>query len=148
MRLPRLFAIATLSFAAITLAGCASTPPMLAVPAATADGVLVNPEGITLYVYARDVADSGVSACNGDCAVKWPPFQSAAAGVAPEGYSLVLRPDGRKQWAFRGQPLYTWPEDQEPGDRYGDNYEGVWHVVKPGEPRVIRTVTAQDNDGY
>ncbi len=121
---------------------------MLDAPAATADGVLVNPKGLTLYTYDRDVADSGVSACTGDCAVKWPPFTVAAAGNPPAGYSMVRRIDGSTQWAFRGQPLYTWPEDQEPGDRYGDNYEGIWHVVEPGKPRVIRAAPASDNDGY
>ena len=133
--------------AVLAIAGCASAP-MLAVPAATADGVLVNPKGLTLYTYDRDVADSGVSACTGDCAVKWPPFTVAAAGTPPAGYSMIRRIDGSTQWAFRGQPLYTWPEDEEPGDRYGDNYEGIWHVVEPGKPRVIRTAPPSDNDGY
>lgn len=142
MRLSSVLLVATLA-----AAGCASAP-MLAVPAATLDGVLVNPKGLTLYTYDRDVADAGVSACLGDCAVKWPPFLAAKSGTAPAGYSFIRRVDGRTQWAFRGQPLYTWPEDQEPGERYGDNYEGVWHIVKPGEPRVVRTVAASDSDGY
>ncbi|RYF81728.1 MAG: hypothetical protein EOO29_09560 [Comamonadaceae bacterium] len=114
----------------------------------TSDGVLVTPQGLTLYTYARDVADGGVSACLADCTVKWPPFVAASLGTPPESYSLVRRQDGRAQWAFRGQPLYTWPEDQEPGDRYGDNYQGVWHIVKPGEPRIVRTPPPADNDGY
>jgi predicted lipoprotein with Yx(FWY)xxD motif len=36
------------------------------------------------------------------------------------GYSMIRRIDGSTQWAFRGQPLYTWPKDQKPGNRYGD----------------------------
>lgn len=136
-----------LGAAAFILAGCASQPQLQA-PAKTDDGLLVNLEGLTLYTYDRDVADSGVSSCTGQCAVKWPPLVAAAAGLAPAGYSLVRGDKGRMQWAFRGQPLYTWPEDQERGDKYGDNYEGVWHVVKPGEPRVIRTAPAADNEGY
>lgn len=142
------FSIVLALAATLAAAGCASTS-MLAPPAATADGVLVNPQGLTLYTYDRDIADSGVSACLGDCAVKWPPFLvTTASGTPPAGYSVIRRVDGRSQWAFRGQPLYSWPEDQEPGDRYGDNYQNVWHVVEPGKPRMIRTPPASDSDGY
>ena len=143
----RAFFSTLLLVATLAAAGCASTS-MLAVPTATADGVLVDPKGLTLYTYDRDIADSGVSACLGDCAVKWPPFLVATAGSPPADYSMIRRVDGRTQWAFRGQPLYTWPEDQEPGDRYGDNYQNVWHVVEPGKPRVIRAAPASDSDGY
>lgn len=111
------------------LAGCASmsggTPP-----AAMKGGMLVDAKGMTLYTFDRDAAGSGKSACNGDCAVKWPPLL-AKAGDKPMGdYTIVMRGDGRRQWAFKGKPLYLWPEDQEPGDKYGDNYNKVWHVVR------------------
>lgn len=111
------------------LAACASMSDAGA-PAMMRDGMLVNGKGITLYTFDRDQAGSGKSACNGDCAVKWPPHL-AAAGDQPHGdYTIVVRADGQRQWAFRGKPLYTWPEDQEPGDKYGDNYNKVWHVVR------------------
>ena len=84
--------------------------------------MLVNAKGMTLYTYDKDPANAGRSACNGDCAVKWPPVLAKDGARAGGDYSIVTRDDGRKQWAFRGKPLYTWPEDQEPGDKYGDNY--------------------------
>ena len=109
------------------LAGCASFSTNA--PVKATGGMLVNAKGLTLYTFDKDPA--GRSACNGDCAVKWPPVIATDGARAGGDYSIVTRDDGRKQWAFRGKPLYTWPEDQEPGDKYGDNYLKVWHVV-PG----------------
>ena len=111
------------------MAGCASMSTGSA-PAAMREGLLVNGQGLTLYTFDRDVAGSGKSVCNGDCAVKWPPHLAAAADRPAGDFTIVVRNDGKRQWAYRGKPLYTWPEDQEPGDQYGDNYNTVWHVVR------------------
>jgi predicted lipoprotein with Yx(FWY)xxD motif len=55
----------------------------------------------------------------------------ATAADQPQGaFTIVVRDDGRRQWAYRGKPVYTWPEDQEPGDKYGDNKLNVWHIIK------------------
>jgi predicted lipoprotein with Yx(FWY)xxD motif len=125
----RKFAIAALPV--LLLAACAtgmntaSAPPL-----AMKDGMLVNSKGLTVYTFDKDVPNSGKSACNGDCAVKWPPV-FAQAGDQPQGpYTIIVRDDGKRQWAYRGRPVYTWPEDQEPGDKYGDNYNKVWHVIR------------------
>jgi predicted lipoprotein with Yx(FWY)xxD motif len=76
-----------------------------AAPVKTADGALANSAGMTLYTFDKDVAGSGKSVCNDQCAALWPPLM-AEAGAQPEGgYSLVTRDDGSKQWAYKGQPL-------------------------------------------
>ena len=100
-------------------------------PAMTDGGKLVDAKRITLYTYDEDRKGTGKSVCNDVCAINWPPFL-VAGNAAPAGdYSVVKRDDGKAQWAFKGQPLYYWPEDQDPGDTYGDNYQNVWHIVKP-----------------
>lgn len=117
----------------VLLAACASLPeagPAHAAPATMKDGVLVDAHGMTLYTFDRDVRGSGRSACNGQCAVKWPPLLAGPTDTYQGAFSIIARDDGRRQWAYLGQPLYTWPEDQGPGDRYGDNYNKVWHVVR------------------
>jgi predicted lipoprotein with Yx(FWY)xxD motif len=111
------------------LAGCASAP-LAQAPAQMREGMLVNGQSLTLYTFDRDVAGSGKSVCNGDCAVKWPPHLAQASDAPTGDYTVVVRDDGRRQWAFKGKPLYTWPEDQEPGDKYGDNYAKVWHIAR------------------
>lgn len=114
---------------ALLLAGCASMDTASA-PATMREGVLVNAQGLTLYTFDRDVAGSGKSVCNDKCAVNWPPHPARASDKPRGDYTVVVRDDGSRQWAFKGKPLYTWPEDREPGDRYGDNYNKVWHVVR------------------
>ncbi|MDM0073905.1 hypothetical protein QTH90_05900 [Variovorax sp. J2P1-59] len=132
-------AVAGLALTLTLLAGCTTQPPSAPTAAKNvstvkvANGILVNDKGLTLYTFDKDAPNSGRSVCNGDCAVKWPPVM-AGEGVKPSGsLSVIARDDGRKQWAFKGQPLYTWPEDQEPGDVYGDNYNKVWHVIKTNQ---------------
>ena len=109
----------------------AAAPAMAGLPQKTKDGLGVTHQGLTVYTFDKDVANSGKSACNGDCAVKWPPVLATAADRPQGMYTIVVRDDGRRQWAYRGKPVYTWPEDQEPGDKYGDNKMNVWHVVRP-----------------
>lgn len=108
------------------LAGCATTAPVQ-----TSSGNLTNPAGMTLYVFDKDTADSGKSACNGDCAAKWPPLMATASDKANGNYSIVTRDDGSKQWAYKGKPLYLWFKDQKPGDTTGDGVNNVWHTAKP-----------------
>ena len=114
--------------AAATLAACAATGP--ADPARTVDGVLVNPAGMTLYTFDRDVGGSGKSVCNGQCAVNWPPLM--ASGDPPSAaWQIVTRDDGSKQWAYQGKPLYTWIKDTKPGDKTGDGFNNVWKIARP-----------------
>lgn len=116
----------------VFLMGCAT--PSANAPAMMKDGMMVDAKGMTLYTFDKDVAGSGKSVCNGDCAVKWPPMMAADGNAnskaAAGDWSIITRDNGQKQWAFKGKPLYTWPEDQEPGDKYGDNYNKVWHIIK------------------
>jgi predicted lipoprotein with Yx(FWY)xxD motif len=118
---------AALILAAALMAGCAS---MAAPPARSSDGVLVGASGMTLYTFDRDTAP-GKSACNGPCAANWPPLL-ADASAAPSGdWTIVMRDDGRRQWAFRGKPLYYWAKDAKPGDRTGDGFNGAWRLARP-----------------
>ncbi len=94
-----------------------------------ADGILVSDTGMTLYSFDKDVAGSGKSACNGPCATNWPPL--AAPAKMPSGkYSVVTREDGSSQLAYDGKPLYLYAADKKAGERNGDNFKNVWHLVK------------------
>jgi predicted lipoprotein with Yx(FWY)xxD motif len=110
------------------IVGCASTGMA---PVETRSGALTNPAGMTLYVFDKDVAGSGKSVCNGDCAAKWPPLTAAAGASASGDYAVIARDDGASQWAYKGKPLYLWFKDQKPGDMSGDGVNNVWHVAKP-----------------
>ncbi|HVJ42815.1 MAG TPA: hypothetical protein VM639_15030 [Dongiaceae bacterium] len=123
--------------AAITLlAGCSSMGgQMTGVPApsmsmnSAAGAVLTDQHGMTLYTYDED--NPGASSCTGLCAAAWPPLM-AQDGAQPTGHLAVIsRPDGSKQWAKDGMPLYTYSQDKKPGDIRGEGLEGTWHIVRP-----------------
>ena len=72
----------------------------------------------------------GKSACNGPCAANWPPLLVVGDGRAAGDWTIIVREDGGKQWAFKGKPLYTWSKDTKGGDKTGDGVNGAWHVAK------------------
>ena len=124
--------LALVLFASATLAACNSMPSM---PTMVSNDVVTGKNGMTLYVFDKDVAGSGKSTCNGPCAANWPPLIASDFAVDSDAgnsdYTLVTRDDGKKQWALKGKPLYYWFKDEKPGDKTGDGVKGVWHVAKP-----------------
>ncbi len=115
------------------LAGCAGlqTAAMPDAPTRTADGTLVGPNGMSLYTFAKDPASSGKSACNGGCAANWPPLTAPEAASAKGAYTVITRDDSKKQWAYKGAPLYYWSKDMKAGDRTGDGVAGNWMLARP-----------------
>jgi len=86
-------------------------------------------------LYTRDQdPKGGNSTCNIEdgCAAAWPPLY-AQDNEAPIGqWTIVVRENGSKQWAYKGKPLYTFAKDQKPGDITGDGFlNGAWHLAQP-----------------
>jgi len=120
--------------AAVAMSVAVSAFAYAAVPTETSTtskgSALVDPKGMTLYTFDRD--DGGKSACNGACTGNWPPLTAAVSDTASDGYTIIGRDDGTKQWAYKGKPLYTFVKDQKPGDILGDGFlNGLWHIAKP-----------------
>jgi predicted lipoprotein with Yx(FWY)xxD motif len=84
-------------------------------------------DGFAVYRYDRDA--DGQSHCAGACSQEWPPLPAPAGANAVEGWSVIQRADKTRQWAYRGQPLYTRAKDT-PGGAEGDGLGGVWHLLK------------------
>lgn len=93
-------------------------------------GVMVNNAGLTVYTFDKDVAGSGKSSCNGPCIALWPAVVADADAKPAGDMTLVTRDDGSKQWAYKGKPLHLYSADTKPGDKMGDNFKDVWHVIK------------------
>jgi predicted lipoprotein with Yx(FWY)xxD motif len=92
--------------------------------------LLVDPKGMTLYYFERD--DSGnKSTCNDACAEKRPPLMAADNAIASGDFTVIIRDDGKKMWAYRYRPLYTSQLDSAPGDIRGDNPAQLWRVARP-----------------
>ncbi|MBI1891684.1 MAG: hypothetical protein HYS18_13615 [Burkholderiales bacterium] len=113
---------------ALCIAGMASLTWAQAI---VSGGILTNQGGMTLYTFDRDTPNAGTSACAGDCAALWPPLLAQTGDKAKGDYSIIVRDDGKRQWAYKGKPLYTWSKDQKPGDKTGDGVNKVWHVAMP-----------------
>lgn len=106
-------------------------------PVGTIGTVLVaGSNGMTVYVFTKDVKDSGTSACTGGCIAKWPAL-TVPAGATPSGGSgvtgtlgTITRPDnGTLQVTYNGLPLYFFASDKAPGDANG--VYANWEAVKP-----------------
>lgn len=60
------------------------------------------------------------------CTGAWPPVLASADAKDAGKFTVVNRPDGRKQWAYDGMALYTSFLDKRPGDVLGgSNMAGV-----------------------
>ena len=60
------------------------------------------------------------SACQGECAVFWPPvltsgWPEAGLGVDQGAIGVIVRPDGSQQVTYYGQPLYLFNDDAYTG---------------------------------
>jgi predicted lipoprotein with Yx(FWY)xxD motif len=118
----------TVIASAVLLAACASLAPA---PAKVSDGVFVGPNGLTLYTFDRDALGSGKSVCNGQCAALWPPLMASASAAPSADWTIVVRDDGSRQWAYKGKPVYYWVKDTKPGERTGDGVNNVWRLARP-----------------
>jgi predicted lipoprotein with Yx(FWY)xxD motif len=121
--------ISTIAVLAVVGAAFAQTAPTKTGDS-TKGKVLTDSKGMTLYTFDKDAG--GKSTCNGPCATNWPPLTAAADAKPAADYTIVVRDDGGKQWAYKGKPLYTWKNDKKPGDITGDGFlNGAWHIAQP-----------------
>lgn len=110
----------------------------VAVAASDLGDVLVDGDGMTLYVFDQDGPAS--SACTGDCLDNWPPLVAAEPTAGPGvvgALDTFERPDtGQQQVTIAGAPLYLWVGDSEPGDVTGHGVGDVWWAVTPAGEAV------------
>jgi predicted lipoprotein with Yx(FWY)xxD motif len=158
---PRIFIGAALVIVAVALAGCSSgaatsaptaAAPASAAPASAAAGsgaaveakavgsigtlLVAGSNGMTVYTFSKDVADSGTSACTGGCLTKWPALTVPAGATATGGSgvsgklaTITRADDGTLQVTYNGLPLYFFSGDAAPGDANGVYTN--WAAVKP-----------------
>lgn len=97
--------------------------------------ILVDAEGMTLYTFTNDTANSGESACVDACAQAWPPLTVEGEPTAGDGIdgelATIERTDGTTQVTYKGLPLYFFASDATPGDTNGHEVGGIWFVAQP-----------------
>jgi predicted lipoprotein with Yx(FWY)xxD motif len=122
------------SASATSAAPAAATNASLATAESTLGTILVDAEGMTVYLFTKDTGGSSV--CNGDCAVAWPPVpatgdDTAGTGVDAAKLGSITRDDGTQQLTYAGKPLYYYAADNAPGDTKGQDVNDVWYVMDP-----------------
>jgi predicted lipoprotein with Yx(FWY)xxD motif len=96
--------------AAVAMVGAANAME----PAKFADSalgkILVDPQGMTLYIFDKDGVGATQSTCTDKCIVNWPPFVAPAGATAEGDWTIVdvTDKDGNavKMWAYDGKPVY------------------------------------------
>jgi predicted lipoprotein with Yx(FWY)xxD motif len=114
--------------------------------------ILVNKSGLSLYRLSGE--KKGHFICTGSCTQLWKPLHPRK-GKTPTGVSnlsVLKRPDGTKQIAYKGHPLYRFAQDSKPGDVKGQGFKdvGTWSVIKvkaPAPTTTQQTQTSTTNTG-
>ena len=124
-----------------TAGGSGATSETYQIKVAPGSGSVTNyltgEDGKTLYIFHKDVANSGKSACGaGACLDNWPPFtvedksQLKADSGVTGALDVITRDDGSKQVTYKGLPLYYFAGDKAAGDTNGAAINN-WSVATP-----------------
>lgn len=117
--------------------------------------MMVTPDGRTAYVQVRnhnqfggrenrggfqfsylESKEIGAKGCVDECLKAWTPI-TAPADAQPSGlWEIYVRPDGTRQWAYKGAALYTYSADKDVGDNYGNNLHEIVYGDGHNEDRV------------
>jgi hypothetical protein len=82
------------------------------------------PAFLPLYIFEGD--EPGKSNCDAVCAAVWP-IVRAPENATPTGeWTVVRRADGRKQWAYKGKPVYTFYYDRPYEPKGAGRVAGWW----------------------
>jgi predicted lipoprotein with Yx(FWY)xxD motif len=81
-------------------------------------------------VVSTKTDSNGVSNCSGSCLTNWPIYEATATTDLPANVTVITRSDGKKQYAYKGMPLYYFSGDTSAGQVTGDGVNN-FHVAKP-----------------
>lgn len=112
--------------------------------------IVVDGTGMTVYVFDKDTAGSGTSACTGACQVTWPAVTTSSTTPTVTGVTgkiaTITTSDGKNQVTLNGLPLYYFVNDAAAGDVKGQGVQGIWWVVAPDGTKI--TTAATGSSGY
>jgi predicted lipoprotein with Yx(FWY)xxD motif len=150
MKIPSLVAVAATALLTLSACGNGSSSTTAQQPAAGTGGVagalsvsqtslgkvLVDSRGMTVYTLSADGRDH--STCTTECLQFWPPVSPGRAGKLSVATGRTTTPDGTAIATVAGLPVYTFSQDQQPGDVNGEGvaeFGGTWYAVSPtGQP--------------
>ena len=130
----------------------AAEDAVLATAESTLGTIVVDAEGMTVYMFDKDTQGSGESSCTGGCLEAWPPVIADSDSPAVDGVTgdvaTITRDDGTVQVTLDGWPLYYWQNDKAAGDVTGQGVQDVWWVLAPDGSKIQTPAPAAFVDGY
>ena len=123
-----------------------SAAPVLKTASTSLGTIVVDAKGMTVYVFDKDTANSGKSACNAGCSATWTAVKAASSTPPVAGVTgmvgTISRDDGTVQVTINGLPVYTFANDAAAGDVKGQGVGGIWWAVAPGGDKVAGSTSA------
>jgi predicted lipoprotein with Yx(FWY)xxD motif len=115
-----------------TKASAALPPPKLEYPAAVA--LSQNNQGDWIYkafptllpLYIFDGDRPLKSLCDTVCTAVWPLLLATVEDKPVGDWTVIVRDDGRRQWAYKDRPVYMFYDDT-PGNAKGAGKEKGWY---------------------
>lgn len=104
--------------------------------------VLVDGDGVAVYLYTKDTQNGDASACTDEeCTSEWTPVTTTGVPVAGAGaiqslLGTITREDGAMQVTYNGWPLYYSTMDNGAGSTNGQGAESSWFLVAPSGKAV------------
>lgn len=102
--------------------------------------IVVDGEGLTVYMFDNDTQGADVSVCEGECATNWPAVTTDSDSPEVEGVTgevgTITGVDGSTQVTLNGWPLYYFAGDAAAGDTAGQGVNDVWWVLTPAGEKI------------
>jgi len=117
-----------------------STDVLLMTADSSLGEIVVDGEGMTLYMFDSDTQGGDASTCEGQCATNWPAVTTDSDDPAVEGVTgeigTITGVDGSTQATLNGWPLYYYAGDSAAGDTNGQGVGGLWWVLTPAGEKI------------
>ncbi|GAA1764212.1 COG4315 family predicted lipoprotein [Agromyces humatus] len=102
--------------------------------------IVVDGEGMTVYMFDNDTQGADASVCEGECATNWPAVTADSDSPEVEGVTgevgTITGVDGSTQVTLNGWPLYYFIGDEAAGDTNGQGVQDVWWVLTPAGEKI------------
>lgn len=111
------------------IASALPTPPGFQVRVTREGLVWATPDGMSVYTHVFDVPYTGEIRCEHGCPDAFT-MALAPANAKPVGdWKIYEREEGRRQWAYKGWPVWHFVDDAKPGDSFGQGDYAEWSLL-------------------
>jgi predicted lipoprotein with Yx(FWY)xxD motif len=135
--------VATAGTASATPTATAARSATLSVVKTSVGKILVDDQGLTLYMFTHDKRNTDTCAAISGCTAVWPPYLISGKPTAGSGVKASLlgtiKHGKREQVTYDGHALYEYAQNDDPGATgYIGTLEfgGTWDGVSPAGTAV------------